>query len=198
MSVHTTRPSLLSRVAGADDSAWSEFERIYGELIIRFCRRSGMQLGDAEDIRQVVMIKLYRFLPKFEYDSTKGRFRDYLGSMVRNTISSHFSRHKTSDRPVSICEAHLAVPDVGPSVDVWNDEWTQHHIRRAMSALAKQVDEKSIEVFRAILAGEEIQEIEKRFKTRPDAIRKIKQRMKSRMRELIAAQIQDEEHPPGT
>lgn len=57
-----TRPTLLARVQRADDDAWLEFAGIYGSLIIRYCRRSGLQLADAEDICQIILAKLARAL----------------------------------------------------------------------------------------------------------------------------------------
>ncbi len=50
MAWQTTRPSLLERVRDpANDAAWAEFDRSYGELILRYCHRCGLQHSDAED-----------------------------------------------------------------------------------------------------------------------------------------------------
>jgi RNA polymerase sigma-70 factor (ECF subfamily) len=61
----TTRASLLSRVRDvADEAAWREFQALYHDLLIRFCRRQGLQEADAADVVQTVMANLLRSLPR--------------------------------------------------------------------------------------------------------------------------------------
>ena len=57
MAEHSpTRASLLIRLRRpADEAAWREFDAAYSELIVRYCRRLGLQLADAEDVRQLVL-----------------------------------------------------------------------------------------------------------------------------------------------
>ena len=46
-----TRASLLSRVRNvSDEGAWREFEALYHDLLVRFCRRRGLQEADASDV----------------------------------------------------------------------------------------------------------------------------------------------------
>ena len=93
-----TQPSLLSRVRdGSDQAAWREFEAKYHELLLRYCRARGLQRSDAEDVRQIVMMNLAKFLRNFDYSPEKGGFRSYLGRVVRNSISRHFSRPNPAD-----------------------------------------------------------------------------------------------------
>src|SRR5262249_5091882 len=83
----TGRPSLLDRRRDpADAAGWGEFDRMYGELIVRYCRGRGLQLADAEDVRQIVLWNLSKAMPGFRYSRERGRFRDYLGRAVRNAI----------------------------------------------------------------------------------------------------------------
>lgn len=92
---NVTRITLLSRVRNPSDSAaWAEFESRYRDLLVRFCRRQGLQQADAEDVVQVVMSNLAKSLPRFAYDPARGRFRDYLYRCARNAISQWSSRPK--------------------------------------------------------------------------------------------------------
>ena len=87
MADHSTHASMLSRLRDLDDHAsWSQFDDRYRDLILRYCRRKGLQQCDAEDVRQIVMLNLAKQLRTFQYDASKGRFRDYLGMVVRNAI----------------------------------------------------------------------------------------------------------------
>src|SRR3954469_2676729 len=89
----STHPSLLERLRDAGDAAaWREFDRRYGELIVRYARARGLQQADAEDVRQAVLLSLSRSMPRFEYSPARGRFRHYLGRVVRNAVSRWGSR----------------------------------------------------------------------------------------------------------
>ncbi len=73
MSSSTTSPTLLSRVRNpADKVAWREFDARYGEMIVRYGRRRGLQHADAEDIRQIVMVRLSKALLAFNYSPRRG------------------------------------------------------------------------------------------------------------------------------
>jgi RNA polymerase sigma-70 factor (ECF subfamily) len=194
----TTRPSLLARVRNAADAeGWRQFEAAYGDLILRYCRRRGLQLADAEDVRQVVLTKLARSLRHFEYDRARGRFRDYLGRCVRNAISSERARHTPEVLTVSLRE-DTDVPRPAPqgADDPWNEEWVQHHYRRAMRTLRATCDEQTLAVFEAILQGRDYAAIAGEFNATEAAVRKTKQRMRERLQQLIHRQVCDEDIPP--
>src|SRR5262249_35132192 len=67
----------------ADPGAWREFVRLYGPLLMGWCRRWGLQDADADDVTQTVLLKLAGRLRTFEYDPTR-RFRGYLRAVAQN------------------------------------------------------------------------------------------------------------------
>jgi len=195
-----TRPSLLVRVRSPEDAeAWRLFEASYAGLIIQYCVRRGLQLADAEDVQQTVFAKLARSLRTFEYDPQRGRFRDYLGRCVRNAIASAAQSHKRAAAAVSLNDEIGIVPAEADDADRrWHDEWIQHHLRRALGALRATTDERSLAVFEAILQGGEHEQIAEAFGMAPAAVRKVKQRLRDRLREIVARQVDDEELPCST
>jgi RNA polymerase sigma-70 factor (ECF subfamily) len=80
-----TRVTLLGRlrVAPADPATWSEFVRHYGPKIFAWCRRWGAQETDAEEITQMVLLKLTQKMGDFVYDPGRS-FRAWL-----KTITHH-------------------------------------------------------------------------------------------------------------
>ncbi|MGD2111247.1 MAG: sigma-70 family RNA polymerase sigma factor, partial [Phycisphaerae bacterium] len=150
-----TRLSLLSRVRDpANDEAWREFDETYRELIVRYCRARGLQLADAEDIRQTVMLQLSKSLRTFQYQPELGRFRHYLGRAVRNAIIEHTGRPKKRPQPVDTDVLAANAADEAEGSDaLWEREWIDHHYRLAMQTIRTTFDARSVEVFDRLLDG---------------------------------------------
>ena len=198
LGIETTQPSLLSRVRDqGDHAAWREFDEKYRGLILRYCRRRGLQPTDAEDIRQLVMINMAGRLTSFQYRPEQGRFRDYLGRTVQNAIYRWFRR---PHRDVTGLDTHvlkgMESEEVEPFKEVWEQEWMFHHYRLAMRTVRQTSESKSVLVFERLLAGEEIDDVSTTFGMSRAAVHKVKQRMRDRLRECIERQIHEEEQPP--
>ncbi len=192
-----TRLSLLARVRDAgDDDAWSEFERRYSDLVLRYGLARGLQFADAEDVRQVVFLRLARYLRNFAYAPARGRFRSYLGAIVRNVISDRPRCPGGISAAVDETEAqlgNLADPQGGELDECWEQEWVHHHCRLALAAVRRELDPRSVKVFEELLAGAEASEVAARRGLTTGAVAKIRQRVRARMQELIRRQIRDEE-----
>jgi RNA polymerase sigma-70 factor (ECF subfamily) len=89
-----TRLTLIDRVCRLDPDSWNEFYLLYEPLLLGFVRRTSQlrQLGlndqDVEDVKQEVMLKLYKVLPDFRPDRSaapqRKRFRDWLWTVTHN------------------------------------------------------------------------------------------------------------------
>jgi RNA polymerase sigma-70 factor (ECF subfamily) len=196
MSAETTRPSLLSRVRDpADHAAWAEFESLYRDLLLRYCRRCGLSAADAEDVRQMVFLRLIRVLPQFRYDPTVGRFHDWLYRLTRNAIFDFRRCPNPAGRAVQSEEDPVTAVDGEPADALWEQEWRDHHLRRAMTALRESCDERSVAVFERVMAGAAIDQVASDLGMSYDAVQKSVRRMRQRVEERIAAQIREEDRP---
>jgi RNA polymerase sigma-70 factor (ECF subfamily) len=80
-----TQASLLVRLRDPrDDTSWQTFLTVYAPLIDRYCRRFGLQDADAADVSQEVLAQVARSIRNFQYQPERGRFRDWLGAVVRS------------------------------------------------------------------------------------------------------------------
>ena len=195
MGSETTQPSLLSRVRDpADDASWREFDAKYRELILRYCRARGLQTSDAEDVRQIAMANLAKSLRSFEYKPARGRFRGYLGQVVRSAISRHFKRPDTQARALDTSVlVTVEADDAGDADEVWEREWVRHHYRLAMQTVRAAFDPNSVQMFDRLLAGDSVSRLASDFQTTTQAVHKVKQRIRDRLKELIADQIKEED-----
>jgi RNA polymerase sigma-70 factor (ECF subfamily) len=91
----STRATLLVRLRERpdDQAAWNEFVERYGPLIYAWCRHFRMQEADAQDVAQMVMIKLARTLPGFEYDPSRS-FRGWLRTLTQNAWSDFLKEQR--------------------------------------------------------------------------------------------------------
>lgn len=191
----TTHASLLSRVRNpADHAAWREFDARYGDLVLRFCASRGLQHADAEDVRQLVMFSLSKVMPGFLYSRTRGRFRTYLGQVVHRAVIE-FQRKRPSGMVLSI-ETSGTIADAteaAPPDAFWEQEWIAHHYRLAMRTIRATFEPRSLRVFDRLLSGCSVADAAQEFQLSEQAVHKIKQRIRNRLRQLIARQIEDEE-----
>lgn len=72
------------RLCPTDQTAWRLFVDRYGPLVYQWCRHWGLQLADAEDVTQNVLLELARQMRTFEYDP-RGSFRAWLKTIAYRT-----------------------------------------------------------------------------------------------------------------
>jgi RNA polymerase sigma factor (sigma-70 family) len=187
---------LLTRLRDpADHAAWAEFEARYRDLLVRYCRRRGLQPADAEDVVQLVLTSLAHALPTFSYDRARGRFRDYLSRCAANAVSKWAERKSALSRPLDTNLAEsLATHEPDPrEAKVWEEEWVAHHYRLAMNTVRKSFDGKSVEIFDRSVGGAKPSELARVFEISEQAVHKIRQRIRDRMEELISRQVREED-----
>lgn len=188
-----TRSSLLGRLrAGGDDEAWREFDRRYRGLVIRYCLRRGLQIVDAEDVRQSVMIGLTKSLKQFRYDRARGRFRSYFGRVVQNAVT-RFQRTRRHEVSFDDLAEARAAPAPEPEDAPWVEEWRIHHLKLALDAVRPAVEPESLAVFERLIEGSETAEVARELGMTEAAVHKVKQRMRDRLKEIVARQIRDED-----
>ncbi len=196
MQAHTTKTSatLLREVRdGGNAEAWTQFESRYREMLVRFCCSRGVQHADSEDIVQIVFSKLLSGLKNFEYDPTKGRFRDYLFRCVRSALSDWSARPMAAGSPVVQREP---VTEAGSGAE-FEREWMNHHYRMALEAIRKRVDAGSVGVLEATLLGTNVPEIARSLGMSEQAVYKAQQRMRQYLKEEIARQVREEDEVRG-
>lgn len=191
MAPYSTSATLLIRVRDPHDvQAWREFDARYGELILRYCLRRGLRHSDAEDVRQLVLIRLAQALPRFEYRREHGRFRNFVGRVARNEVARFLARPGLAlDRVLDMESDATVAGDAAQPDPPWEREWMLHHLRLALRTVRERFDACSVEVFERLLAGGSTREVSGAFGLSEQAVHKIKQRIRDRLHELVVSQI---------
>jgi len=197
----STQEEFLRSVANrADQGAWEEFYRRYGTLIRNFADWCGLSPSDCDDVVQDVYLGLLRVLPNFRYDRNKGRFRGYLRTSVVHAASA-LRRKRTGD-PLS--SGHISPPAVTTSANgigiveseldrAWEEEWRNHHVRRAMERLQSNFNEKDLAAFeRFVVQGQDCAAVAQELGISHAHIYQVKSRVLKRIKELVKQQIEEE------
>jgi RNA polymerase sigma-70 factor (ECF subfamily) len=191
VSTHTT---LLARLAdGPDSAAWGEFEERYGDLIMGFARRQGLQTADCEDVAQEVLLGLAKAAPGFRYDPAKGKFRSYLKTATLRAIFKK-SRQKHGTVALGDIEEATCLADTDSEAEkVWEQEWRQYHLRQAMRVVQAEFSASDRRAFQLYAVdGRDAHETAAALGLSVDRVYQAKSRIMTRLTTIIGRQVQDE------
>jgi RNA polymerase sigma factor (sigma-70 family) len=93
-----TQRTLLERLAqsgGENQAAWSEFVDRYGGKIYGWCLRWRLQDADAQDVTQIVLLKLAQRMKDFTYDPGRS-FRAWLKTVTHHAWRDYVESRKTA------------------------------------------------------------------------------------------------------
>ena len=143
----TTRPSLLIRLRNRQDQeAWRAFNRLYGPLIFDFCRVRGLQEQDAAEVMQETLLQISKSIETFDYQSERGRFRGWVGTIVRSKLVEFHRKRKRmpklQDTPLEKISS--------TSESAWNDVWLEHVVQAALAKVRQRLADQTWIAFRLV------------------------------------------------
>lgn len=183
----TASTSLVRRVKSQDQDAWRRLVRIYGPLVYRWARKTGLQAADAEDIVGEVFADLVRDVGRFQKDGEPHSFRRWLHTITSRKLLKHL--HKASSRPAPRggTTAHFGLQGVAAQADAGENpemqeeiDWVRQH---AMKILQGDHKPEHWQVFRrVVLEGHTPAEVAKAIGMTVWAVYKVRSRVLHRLR----------------
>lgn len=162
----------------------------YGELIRSVAMRHGLQAADADDVVQEVLIGLSKALSKFEYDPARARFRTFLQRIVQRAVFQRFRQNGSANRIEDIAVTAAAEQRAD---EIWEADWRQYHVARAMQAIEVEFSARDREIFAAYVGqARSASETAEALSVSLDQVYQAKSRILARLSALVAAQINDE------
>ena len=192
-----TRPSLLLQLRDTENQqAWEDFVRIYTPLIYGFCCQRGLQNADAVDVAQEVLKAVTRTIQRFEYDPTRGKFRNWLLTVTRNKFNNLLSsqqRHAQASGGTSMLQRLEDLPSAEEETN-WDRDFQRRLFEWAAERVRTEVQPKTWQAFwQAAVEGRGGEDVAARLGLSVGAVYVAKSRVTTRLRELIAS-VADE--PP--
>jgi RNA polymerase sigma-70 factor (ECF subfamily) len=193
-----TNASLLMRLRNLHDTAaWQLFVNTYAPLIYRYCRRQGLQEADTSDVTQEVLSQVTRSIATFDYQPERGRFRDWLGAVVRSKLVRH---HQKSARRVGQQQEPPgagAMHEVlsGDSDPAWVDDFNAHLLEVALERIKADFEPKNWRAFEMVwIENKPVMEAAETVGMTPSSIYVSKWRVLKRLREEILLLADDVPH----
>jgi len=191
-----TSVSLLQRARSDDQEAWSQIVHLYGPLVQKWCRQSGLQDDDLADVFQETFRSVSSHIKSFKPLREAGSFRSWLRTIVRTKIADHFRSMGRQPSGQGGTEASLRIGNVvDPLVDddplgeddrqSAADEHTMI-VQRAMELIRPEFSERNWQAFlKVAIDGHSAIEIAEALGVRPQVIRQANYRIRRRLRLVL-------------
>jgi len=193
MSILPTSQTLISRSFDLNDSqAWEERVGHYRHFIYHVLHQLNVSPSDIDDIFQQILIHLAKSLST--YDSSKGRFRSWLSTVIRNTAYMHFRKQKTKQSHMNVFMELVEREDkhkVSEVDDFIEKEWTNYVMQQAMAQIQPAFKGQAIEVFELNLKGMPAAEIAKNTGLTISSVYTLTKRVKRRLYMEVRAIVAD-------
>lgn len=150
MGEPVTRASLVLRLRDpCDETAWRDFVDLYAPVIYGYLRKQGLQDADAADLGQDALTAVVGAIGRMEYDRSRGSFRNWLFTIVRNKLSNwrraQRCRRLDGDNASAAPLEQVPAPDTAETT--WNAEWEQRIFAWACTQVRRDVSETTWQAF---------------------------------------------------
>jgi RNA polymerase sigma-70 factor, ECF subfamily len=109
-SEHPTLSTLwMEGVQQMAPQAWTRLVTVFGPIVYRWCRSSGVPASDASDVVQEVFTTVARSIPNFVRHKAEGSFRSWLATITRSRVTDYFRRSAKQLRAAGGSDAMLAI-----------------------------------------------------------------------------------------
>ncbi|NQZ56902.1 MAG: RNA polymerase sigma factor [Lentisphaeraceae bacterium] len=182
---YNTRQTLLAKTKdNRDEGSWEEFIFYYRQYIYNIVRRMKLGHHDAEDLVQIIMLKLWDKMPQFEYRPGVGAFRAWLCRITHNETANYLrKRNKHLDRtdeeknkPID-AEA-VSLPE---SEDISLKEWEVYVSNLAWQNIRKEFSENDQTAFVELYSGKTSKQVAEELSLELNTINVYKKRVRKRM-----------------
>ena len=187
----STSTGLLQRVKADDPKAWQRLVDLYGPLVYRWCRLSGLQSQDAADVVQEVFGTVAARVAEFHRADKNDSFRGWLRAITRNKIGDHFRRLKGQPQAQGGSGAQERIraipepPPLPPTADSAQEDGLLSH--RAVELVRAEFEERTWRAFWRVAAeGQSPSHVAEDLGMTLHAVYKAKSRVLCRLRRQLA------------
>ena len=187
----STRVSILMALRNdpSDQAAWSAFVDRYGPQIHAWCLRWKLQEADAQDVTQMVLVKLVRNLPDFAYDPSRS-FRGWLRTLTAHSWTDFIGAQARGVRGAAdtvVADLLNTVPARVDLVRHLEETYDQELLELAKAEVSQRVEPHTWEAFRlTAIEGVAVAEVASRLGIAAATVYRARHVVQTRLREALA------------
>jgi len=182
-----------------DDAAWSQFVEIYTPLIYGYCRSRGLQDSDAADVAQESMRRVARAIGKFDYDPQRGKFRNWLLTVVQSRLHNHLAQQQRQPELAGATTLQLKIDRDSTATDesAWEADYYRAIFNWAAGRIRREFQESTWQAFwRTTIDERDGKEVAESLGMSVGAVYVAKSRVIARLKEEIQSVDAESVIPP--
>ncbi|MCO8123937.1 sigma-70 family RNA polymerase sigma factor [Stieleria sp. TO1_6] len=147
---HPTLSSLfLQGIQQQDPQQWSRLVSVFGPIVYRWCRTSGISEADSPDVVQDVFASVARGISQFERQKESGSFRSWLATITRNRVRDYFRRLGQRELAEGGTEAWQRIEQHAESLDesIQGDSIHSPLVRQVLQSVKTEFESKTWDAF---------------------------------------------------
>ncbi|MCH2205521.1 MAG: sigma-70 family RNA polymerase sigma factor [Lentisphaerales bacterium] len=188
MAEWVTNPTLLQRVKNVyDDSSWDEFNKYYRPYIMMITKGLNMRHNDAEEIVQLIMIKIWKNIPKFNYNPNRGHFRGWIRTITVNSVRNYIDTKAYKQLSLDKMHETGEKTDVDDSFSesaigkIADQEWENYICTMAWDNVKHHFSESVQNVFTELSKGTDCDVIAEKLDLKRNSVYKYRKRINERL-----------------
>ena len=183
---HTTRLTLMQRLKNKDDDkSWEDFSDAYRGFIFSILNRMRVDASLIDDLMQDILLSVWKSMPGFEYNPSKGRFSSWLATIAINTVKSaqlKKSRLLAREQKVYNQQPHLEEGDLESMIE---REWAEFLTKTAWQNVSQNLSEVMRQCFEGFMDGKSLVNVAAEMGLPDNTVRVYKRRVNTMMKREI-------------
>ncbi|HTU17557.1 MAG TPA: sigma-70 family RNA polymerase sigma factor [Gemmataceae bacterium] len=186
-----TSPTLLGRLRQepADQEAWAQLVERYGRWIYAWCRQGKLQDADAEDVTQMVLVRLAERMRTFTYDPSKS-FRGWLRTLTRHAWSDFVNARQRGGRASGDSDTRTVLQTLPARDDLvarLEEQFDREVLEEATARVRLRVEPATWQAFQLVaVEGLSGAEVARRLERTVASVFKAKARVQTMLRDEVA------------
>ncbi|MBF0196573.1 MAG: sigma-70 family RNA polymerase sigma factor [Planctomycetes bacterium] len=189
-----TSHTLLERAKqDSNNDIWEEFVVCYEPFIFHILNTFSVPHSSQADLSQKVLLRMFQSLKT--YDSSKGKFRTWLGVVVKNTVFSYYNEQKRRSQHEKKIEEmgadHLALHTQESELETLiEEEWQLWVGSKALEAIRPHFSAAALKAFELSLQGMDNDRIASELSVKKTSVAELKARVKRKYIHEVRSLIQ--------
>ena len=186
-----TRLTLLQKIKDRhDDHAWEDFVRYYKQYIYIIIIRMNINHQDAEEIVQIVLVKIWDKLEAFDYDPKKGNFRAWLFTVTKHTVMNYIEKKTRQIEKLKELKAteeadYLKAIKLSDMDKIAEKEWKDYISNMAWENVKPSLSDDLAEMFMMLSHGHSRQEVADKYSVPVNTVSVYKKRVIAKLKKEI-------------